>query len=73
MKKSVLFLFFFLGIEKAGSYSIALDQVMPNLAKTRETSYFTTAVTSSLEYKTAYQRFFLGDTIHDFIFALDAP
>ena len=62
MKKSVVFLINGLGIEKAKSYSIALDQVMPNLAKTRETSYFTTAVTSSLEYKTAYQRFFLGDT-----------
>ncbi len=62
MKKSVIFLINGLGIEKAGSYSIALDQIMPNLSKTRETSYFTTAVTSSLEYKTAYQRFFLGDT-----------
>ena len=62
MKKSVLFLINGLGIEKPKSYSIALNQVMPNLSKTRETSYFTTAVTSSLEYKGAYQRFFLGDT-----------
>ena len=62
MKKSVIFLINGLGIEKTGSYSISIDQTMPNLSKTRETSYFTTAVTSSLEYKTAYQRFFLGDT-----------
>ena len=62
MKKSVLFLINGLGIEKPGSYSLAIDQAMPNLSKTRETSYFTTAVTSSLEYRSAYQRFFLGDT-----------
>ena len=62
MKKSVIFLINGLGVEKAGSYSISIDQVMPNLSRTKETSYFTTAVTSSLEYKTAYQRFFLGDT-----------
>ena len=62
MKKSVLFLINGLGIEKPGSYSLAIDQVMPKLSRTRETSFFTTAVTSSLEYKSAYQRFFLGDT-----------
>lgn len=62
MKKSVIFLINGLGIEKPGSYSLSIDQAMPNLSKTRETSFFTTAVTSSLEYKTAYQRFFLGDT-----------
>lgn len=62
MKKSVLFLINGLGIEKSGSYSLSIDQAMPNLSKTRETSYYTTAVTSSLEYRTAYQRFFLGDT-----------
>ena len=62
MKKSVLLLINGLGIEKPGSYSIALDQVMPQLSRVKETSYFTTAITSSLEYKSAYQRFFLGDT-----------
>ena len=62
MKKSVIFLINGLGIEKAGSYSISIDQCMPNLSKTKETSYFTTAFISSLEYRSAYERFFLGDT-----------
>lgn len=62
MKKSVLFLINGLGIEKPGSYSISIDQTMPNLSKTKETSFFTSAITSSLEYKSAYQQFFLGDT-----------
>ena len=35
---------------------------MPQLCKIKETSYFTSAITSSLEYRDAYQRFFLGDT-----------
>ncbi len=61
-KKSVLFLINGLGIEKAGSYSISIDQCMPNLSKIKETSYFTTAITNSLEYRSAYQQFFLGDT-----------
>lgn len=62
MKKSIIFLINGLGIETAGSYSIDIDQCMPNLGKIKETSYFTTAFTDSLEYKSAYQRFFLGDT-----------
>lgn len=62
MKKSVIFLINGLGIEKPGSYSISLEQCMPNLSKIRETSYFTTAIINSLEYKSAYQQFFLGDT-----------
>ena len=62
MKKSVLFLINGLGIEKKGSYSISIDQCMPNLARTKETSYFTTAVIDSVEYRSAYERFFLGDT-----------
>jgi len=62
MKKSVLFLINGLGIEKPGSYSISIDQAMPQLSKVKETAYFTTAITSSLEYRGAYQRFFLGDT-----------
>ena len=62
MKKSILFLINGLGIEKAGSYSISIDQCMPRLAHTKETSFYTTAITNSLEYRTAYQNFFLGDT-----------
>ena len=62
MKKSVLFLINGLGIEKPGSYSISVDQIMPNLARTKETSFFQTAITNSLEYRSAYQQFFLGDT-----------
>lgn len=62
MKKSIVFLINGLGIEKVGSYSISIDQCMPNLCKLKETSYFTTAFTDSLEYKSAYQQFFLGDT-----------
>lgn len=62
MKKSVIFLINGLGIEKPGSYSISIDQCMPNLARTKETSFFTTAVINSLEYRSAYQQFFLGDT-----------
>lgn len=62
MKKSVIFLINGLGIERAGSYSISIDQCMPNLARTKETSFFTTAIINSLEYRTAYQQFFLGDT-----------
>jgi len=62
MKKSVIFLINGLGIEKAGSYSISIDQCMPNLAKVKETSFFTTAVINSLEFRSAYRYFFLGDT-----------
>ena len=65
MKKSIIFLINGLGIEKPGSYSISIDQCMPNLSKLKETSFFTTAVTDSLEYKSAYQQFFLGDTYID--------
>lgn len=62
VKKSVMFLINGLGIEKAGSYSISIDECMPRLSQVKETSYFTTAVIDSLEYRSAYQRFFLGDT-----------
>ncbi len=62
MKKSVIFLINGLGIERPGSYSISIDEVMPNLSRAKETSYFTTAIISSLEYKEAYESFFLGDT-----------
>ena len=62
MKKSFIFLLNGLGIEKAGSYSISLDQCMPNLAKTKETSFYTSAIINSLEYRSAYRQFFLGDT-----------
>ena len=62
MKKSVLFLINGLGIEKQGSYSISIDQCMPNLSRTKETSFFTTAVIDSVEYRSAYEKFFLGDT-----------
>ena len=62
MKKSVLFLINGLGIERQGSYSISIDQCMPNLARTKETSFFTTAIINSVEYKTAYESFFLGNT-----------
>lgn len=60
--KSVIFLINGLGVEKPGSYSIAIDQCMPQLARTKETSFYTTAITNSLEYRSAYQQFFLGDT-----------
>ena len=62
MKKSILFLINGLGIEKPGSYSIAIDQCMPKLSRTKETSYFTSAIVNCLEYRGAYQDFFLGDT-----------
>lgn len=62
MKKSVIFLLNGLGVEKPGSYSISIDQCMPNLARTKETSFFTTAIINSLEYRSAYRQFFLGDT-----------
>lgn len=80
MKKSILFLINGLGIEKPGSYSIAIDQCMPNLSKIKETSYFTTAVIDSVEHRTAYERFFLGDTykkelkyLEDFILGENLP
>ena len=62
MKKSVMFLINGLGVEKPGSYSISIDQCMPNLCRTKETSYFTTAIINSIEYRSAYESFFLGDT-----------
>lgn len=62
MKKCVMFLINGLGVEKAGSYNIALEDCMPGLFRIRETSYFTTAITASLEENSAYQRFYLGDT-----------
>ena len=60
--KSVIFLINGLGIEKADSYNISIDQCMPKLCRTKETSFFTTAVINSLEYRSAYQQFLLGDT-----------
>ena len=62
MKKSIIFLINGLGIERQGSYSIAIDQCMPNLAKTKETSYYTSAVINSFEYRQAYEYFFIGDS-----------
>ena len=62
MKKSILFLINGLGIERQGSYSLSIDQCMPNLSKTKETSFFTTAIINSVEYKSAYESFFLGET-----------
>ena len=62
MKKSIIFLINGLGIEKPKSYSISIDQSMPNLARAKETSYFTTAFINSLEPTGAYLQFFLGDT-----------
>ena len=62
MKKSVIFLINGLGIEKPGSYSISINQCMPKLSYTQETSYFTTAVIDSIESRSAYEKFFLGDT-----------
>lgn len=61
-KKSVLFLINGLGVEKPGSYSIALDQTMPRFTKVMETSFFTTAFIKALEYRSGYQNFFLGNT-----------
>lgn len=61
-KKSVMFLINGLGVEKPGSYSIAIDQTMPRLAKVMETSFYKTAIINALEYRGAYQNFFLGDT-----------
>lgn len=68
MKKSIIFLINGLGIEKPGSYSLSIDQAMPHLSRVKETAYYTTAITSSLEYRSAYQRFYLGDT---YAFELD--
>ncbi len=62
MKKSIIFLINGLGIEKPGSYSISIDQCMPHLSRIKETSYFTTAIINSIEYRSAYEQFFLGDT-----------
>ena len=39
MKKSILFLINGLGIERPGSYSISIDQCMPNLAKIKSYIY----------------------------------
>ena len=36
MKKSIIFLINGLGIEKPGSYSIAIDQCMPKLSRTKD-------------------------------------
>ena len=62
MKKSIIFLINGLGIERQGSYSISIDQCMPNLAKIKETSYYTSAIINSYEYRTAYEYFFIGDS-----------
>ena len=62
MKKKIIFLVNGLGIEKPGSYSISIDQCMPKLARVKETSYYTTAIINSLEYRSAYEQFYLGDT-----------
>ncbi len=64
MKKSVLFLINGLGIEKPGSYGISIDQCMPNLAKIKETSYYNTGIINTIEYRSAYEQFFLGKTYH---------
>ena len=62
MKKSIIFLINGLGIEKANSYSIAIDQAMPHLFETKKTSFFATAAINSVEYRSAYEQFYLGDT-----------
>ncbi len=62
MKKSIIFLINGLGIEKPGSYSISIDQCMPKLSRIKETSYYTSAIINSLEYRSAYEQFYLGDT-----------
>lgn len=62
MKKSILFLINGLGIERPRSYSISIDQCMPNLAKIKETSYYTSAIINSFEYRQAYEYFFIGDS-----------
>ena len=62
MKKSIIFLINGLGIERQGSYSISIDQCMPNLAKIKETSYYTSAIINSFEYRQAYEYFFIGDS-----------
>ena len=62
MKKSIVFLINGLGIEKPNSYSISLEQSMPHFARTMETCYSTSAIINSLEYRSAYQSFYLGDT-----------
>ena len=62
MKKSIMFLINGLGVEKSGSYSIDLEECMPNLMRLRETSYFTTAIIPALEKEGAYRDFFLDDT-----------
>ena len=64
MKKSVIFLINGLGIERPGSYSIAIDECMPQLCKIKDSSYYTSAVIDSLDPKDAYQSFFLGDSFH---------
>ena len=61
MKKSVIFLLNGLGIERPGSYSISIDECMPHLSTLKQTSFYTTAITNSVEPKGAYQQFFLGD------------
>ena len=61
MKKSVVFLLNGLGIERPGSYSISIDECMRHLSTLKQTAFYTTAVTNSLEPKGAYQQFFLGD------------
>ena len=62
MKKSIIFLINGLGIEKPGSYSISIDQCMPKLSRIKETSYYTSAIINSLEYRSAYEQFYIGDT-----------
>ena len=62
MKKCIMFLINGLGIEKSGSYSLDLDECMPNLMRLRETSYYTSAIIPAVEPNGAYQDFFLGDT-----------
>ena len=65
MNKSVIFLINGLGIEKPNSYSISINQCMPKLSYIRETSFYNTAVINSLDSRTAYEHFFLGDTLYD--------
>ena len=60
MKKNILFLINGFGVEKADSYNIYSDKLMPNMDKLTKENIFVSISNNHLDYKAAYRNFSMG-------------
>ena len=60
MQKSVLFLINGLGIERANSYSVYSDEIMPTMSSMIKNGLFASLETEATDYEKGYQLFSLG-------------